>query len=684
MSNHKRNDSLRDEIGQTRTGEGQNGSAAGKKPEKAKTKHRRQISGSISKSDWTQKIFVLVTSGYLLQYSGEGSFDRLPEKMMQLGKDSVAFASDAIPGKHWVLQVSQAMDSDGVPAADSRSLLSRLAFRGADYRRSCTSLLLVLNSAEDMDLWIAVVRREIEALGGKKGVSETGKPKFDEKVMQLRAQPSHRYLVQKDPDQFSNPATPLTPTFGTTPWAKENETQLQQELEDAAHVSSNPQDASSIRPSTGHRSITPSIKSSAMSHDEMQLDNLRDSTHRFSYVSSGQRTVVTSQFSSPATSPTRDSHPTFDDFSVKNPSEDIRPRPNAAAINERRRSMQSIRIPTLDAQHTPKTYRHSTYGVPTKSSRTQTATVPNFSIPNSSTKRSLVKDSPVKELPPIPTIVMTSPTRTQGGSKIPRKGPPPALNLTRPRSFIKDITSPKRTPNDTPTQSSFKVLAQVMPSMIDIPPRSPGPITPSPRASTHPRPDEEPSLEPLNSPETGPLDFEFPRRVSSMQLLGDFTEELFEPPLRPAPLPPAALTAPLPSSPSPPPGNTENGSMRPKSIIECPALANTKTKIRRPISMQIQPSHKEALGGIIFHTSTTRPSSSLSHSNQIPNSSRPFSQASSRSSHSPPVTLISPAMQRARNAKALTNRSSMPLLVSGPPPAPPPDCALPPLPVGGR
>jgi len=113
---------------------------------KSKSKHRRKISGSLSKADWTQKIFVLVTSGYLLQYAGDGSFDRLPEKMMQLGKDSVAFASDVIPGKHWVLQISQAMDADGTPAADSRSLLSRLAFRGADYRRTATSLLLVFNS----------------------------------------------------------------------------------------------------------------------------------------------------------------------------------------------------------------------------------------------------------------------------------------------------------------------------------------------------------------------------------------------------------------------------------------------------------------------------------------------------------------------------------------------------------
>lgn len=81
LNNHKRTNSLREEI--VRNG-GVEGAVdgAGKKADKPKTKHRRQISGSLSKADWTQKIFVLVTSGYLLQYAGDGSFDRLPEKSM--------------------------------------------------------------------------------------------------------------------------------------------------------------------------------------------------------------------------------------------------------------------------------------------------------------------------------------------------------------------------------------------------------------------------------------------------------------------------------------------------------------------------------------------------------------------------------------------------------------------------
>jgi hypothetical protein len=37
-------------------------------------------------------------------FRGEGKHDRLPERMLLLGPQSVAFASDAIPGKHWVVE----------------------------------------------------------------------------------------------------------------------------------------------------------------------------------------------------------------------------------------------------------------------------------------------------------------------------------------------------------------------------------------------------------------------------------------------------------------------------------------------------------------------------------------------------------------------------------------------------
>lgn len=67
-----------------------------------------------SNAGWVEKVYVLATSGYLLEYAGDGAFDRLPEKLMPLGKDSAAFASDAIAGEHWVLQVSRIANDDGI------------------------------------------------------------------------------------------------------------------------------------------------------------------------------------------------------------------------------------------------------------------------------------------------------------------------------------------------------------------------------------------------------------------------------------------------------------------------------------------------------------------------------------------------------------------------------------------
>jgi hypothetical protein len=682
ISNHQRNNSLREEIAQVRPAEGQDHSAAAKKSEKARAKHRRQISGSISKAEWTQKIFVLVTSGYLLQYAGEGSFDRLPEKMMQLGKDSVAFASDVIPGKHWVLQISQAMDADGTPASDSRSLLSRLAFRGADYRRTATSLLLVLNSAEEMDSWLAVVRREIEALGGKKHVSETGKPKPDDKVMQLRAQPSHRYLVQRDPDQFPNPSSPRLPSFGPPPWVKQKDNELQQKLEDAAAALADGQHEPA-RPSTGHQSITNSV----LSHDERQLESLRNSTNRFSYMSSGQRTLITSNGSSPATSPTRD---TFDDFPPKISTEEIRPRPNAAAINERRRSMQTMHVPILEAQLAPKTYRHSTYGGPARSARSHSPATPNFSVPNSSSKRYSTMKSPM-DAPPVPAITKTTPGMSHdsmlNGTRKPALTP---LNTTRPLSPVEDTSPSKRRPSlRTPTEPPFELQQQqANPPVADIgprlmmasPPTDDGPVISKVLSSRMP----------LISSEMAPMDFQFPRRFSSMQVLRDDRQS--ELPFTSSPLLPAELSVPLYSSPAIHEVEDEFAvhDIERDNPSPLPVLANTKSKIRRPNSMQVRASSLAALNGYTPEAdSQILPFHSQHH---LSNSGRPFSitatssnGALNRDLNSHSISLISPHLQRLKadsNKKALVNRRSMPTLVNGPPPAPPPDCALPPLPPG--
>ncbi|KAJ9636795.1 hypothetical protein H2199_007789 [Coniosporium tulheliwenetii] len=160
------------------------------------------------------KLYILVTSGYVLQYAGEGPSDRLPEKILQLGKDSAAFASDLIPGRHWVLQISQAANEDGTATANhSRSLLARLRFGNQTVRRAVTSFLLVMEGPEEMESWLTVVRQQIELLGGMKCNSEPGSrpPTSDSKGPKLQEKPSHRYLVHRDPNRMDKdkPLVPL-------------------------------------------------------------------------------------------------------------------------------------------------------------------------------------------------------------------------------------------------------------------------------------------------------------------------------------------------------------------------------------------------------------------------------------------------------------------------------------------
>ncbi|KAB8303498.1 hypothetical protein EYC80_004911 [Monilinia laxa] len=496
ISNHNRNNSLRDEIPQ----KADTGADQVKEDKKIITKHKRQKSGSISKGDWTEKIFVLATSGYLLQYSGEGNFDRLPEKIIQLGKESVAFASDVIPGKHWVLQVSQSMNSDGVPTSDSRSLLSRLAFRSPDYRRNATSLLLVLDSAEEMDSWIAILRKEIESLGGKKQTTEVGTVKTDEKPPELKIQPSHRYPIQRrDSDQFSNPFTPLRAPYDrrtswqqegqiyeklAVPWTTPRERHpSRQKPEEQSTKETSPtgfvptwslnaaqnevQNEVAARPLTGCASVT----NSASSY-EHSSEGLRDSLNRLSYCSSTQRTRI----SSPETSPARDSTSTTEDL-PKFSLEPARARPNAAEIVERRRSLQALQelrepMPQLSSSHlqTPQqTLRHSSYSVTSRPLRSPSPATPNFSIPISSSRRFLTRSPGAERRPSLPALSTTMATQNRS-----KKIPPATHSVVRPLSPVLDTKSPRRVsmPANSTETSSHPVLPN---ELLDVDLRSGSP-----------------------------------------------------------------------------------------------------------------------------------------------------------------------------------------------------------------
>ncbi|MCJ1304689.1 hypothetical protein MMC08_007502 [Hypocenomyce scalaris] len=175
--------------------------------------HKRQISEATSKQDWARSIYLLTTSGYLLQYANDGSLDRLPEKIMQLRKDSVAFASNAIPGEHWVLQISQLPDIEGMVSTDaSRSFSGKLGPR-AQVERDSTSFFLILDSPEEMDSWLIATRKEIEALGETKFQPELQvcDPTTDES-QQLRKRPNAHYQIRKNAEQVYNALARVPPS----------------------------------------------------------------------------------------------------------------------------------------------------------------------------------------------------------------------------------------------------------------------------------------------------------------------------------------------------------------------------------------------------------------------------------------------------------------------------------------
>ncbi|KAK3066092.1 hypothetical protein LTR53_017692, partial [Teratosphaeriaceae sp. CCFEE 6253] len=163
----------------------------------AKTTFRHVANGSITNAELPRKILVLVTSGYLLQYAERGPSNRLPERVLQLGPESAAFACDLIPGKHYVLQISQAVDQQGVLITNSGSIFSKLGLRNAAAKRVVANFLLVMPDPAEMDSWMTAIREEIEILGGK--ARPDARPPSDGSV--VRGQfPSRSYRYQEERD----------------------------------------------------------------------------------------------------------------------------------------------------------------------------------------------------------------------------------------------------------------------------------------------------------------------------------------------------------------------------------------------------------------------------------------------------------------------------------------------------
>ncbi|KAF2762139.1 hypothetical protein EJ05DRAFT_497006 [Pseudovirgaria hyperparasitica] len=328
------------------------------KPERSKlTSKRLSAAVPFYVSDFTTKIYILVTSGYVLQYAGSGAFDRLPEKVLQLGPDSAAFASDIISGKHWVLQISQTAQEDGTVASNQRGLMARLRLQNANTRRQASNFLLVLESAEDMDSWLNAVRKEIDVLGGKEHRTEAPSPNDDFSAHHLERNPSHRYSVQRDPHQYNINGSPVQPSNASTTTSG-SPTIVASEWDDVnRRLSLNGSESGSVKSSKPSSARHSSETMTTISPGSVQLNQLREGS-RLSIMSvatsvSDTLTEATSGISTPEASPMAE---TFFRSELVEPSRDPTSLKsfamNPTLGSNRRRSVQTFKLPTTDEDTT--------------------------------------------------------------------------------------------------------------------------------------------------------------------------------------------------------------------------------------------------------------------------------------------------------------------------------------------
>ncbi|KFH47750.1 hypothetical protein ACRE_013870 [Hapsidospora chrysogenum ATCC 11550] len=602
---------------------------------KSRRRHRRSKSGAGLDLEWTTKTYILVTSGYLLEYASEGPFDRLPEKVLRLGRYSAAFASDLIPGRHWVLQVASATGSDAGAAVDqpNRSFFSRLPFRGSAEKRSASNMLLVFESADMMDEWMATLRRAIEALGGKKSLSETGVPK-DEHAVPLREQHSQRTLVVRNADRYSRSIPE------DQPW----EPDLVRRESDTSFAPSETGRDQSIDDMSATNSV--------ISHDGQQLDSLRSSANRLSCISSGQRTMITSAGSSPACSPTVES---FSTPSEEPPRRhvDAALRANASAIADRRKSLQTmspfveLRPATNAGVQRPHSGLIHLPAAPAGEPEPSTGNTlsPNFSVPYSSNRRYSSARLTMTDSPPLSS---TPPNEPEAPSRSLARKPPTALRVSRPLSMVMDQPSPRENVPERPATRHGGTPSPTDPEFVPLPPSRP-------ESGVLAADSVSPGLPTQSSPRA-PSSPTSPRRLASMGALRPSEDTSFG-------VPSAATDAPRlrelePAKPR------ERDSARCHSSIDMyghgNALSSPSRMAKRASMLPFVPDRPPPNPPIIHDPPSAPPPS-------IPLPPVPTSS----DSHLKPADV---------NGHALMNRRSMPHLVEGPPPAPPPTCALPPIP----
>lgn len=606
-----------------------------------------------SSPEVTTKIYVLVTSGFLLQYAGTGPSERLPEKVLQLGPDSAAFASDMIPGKYWVLQICQATNEDGSmqTAGTSKTLFSKFGLQSAASKRAAFSFLLVLDSADEMSSWLHTVRKEIDTLAGRTTrLDEYGRPKAAATTTRKVEPPSHRYQLQRDPSRFDSERSPLSspidsPTTGEPGW--ERQPRLYPTRSDAGSTTS------SRRLSVRQSTEAASIATTAVSNDQAQLNQLRESS-RLSIVSrNSEKTVATSRGSSPGPpSPSLpEAYSNMRSFNV-NPS---------TSSSDRRRSVQAL--PTTNEDHTlpaerrpQRLQRHSTYGAagqpyygePVLPSSTahvnrilySPVVPPSRSSPvkRASPYRSSSVPAPTMALPNVPS---TAAQLSQPPVPIPPKSE--ARLSESPTSIQPAIGGPLEGTSDRSNAAATAVSAEYA-GPIGAPLRSQTELAPRPISTISSLPNElrlKPSTPPTQAPP--PLPSKSPRRLSASRTPNEVRLPRRVSSLLPPPLPLTINTTAL-SRPSPP-----------MNASPTQAQKAAQMALRRPASVQIRSDPAPFL-------------SSSTYRGYNRSVSTPLTYQASRS-----VTPTQRMMSRTQV------RQSLPV-IGLPPPAPPPTMPLPPPP----
>jgi hypothetical protein len=173
---------------------------------------------SVNQGPFHKMIFALSNGGLILQYSETGGGERLPERVLQLEPQSVAFACDLVPGRPYVLQVDQKPTVQSEQHSHhSPSLLTKMGLKDNLPRVGENSMLLILESAEELTSWMNAVRKQILILATAADDVETSVFKDKPNTTAPKLQVRHGVSVgQQDQPSFTNFSFPKTAPDITT------------------------------------------------------------------------------------------------------------------------------------------------------------------------------------------------------------------------------------------------------------------------------------------------------------------------------------------------------------------------------------------------------------------------------------------------------------------------------------